>query len=171
MKFTERAKVQGGGDGSMLYVRLKDGESINIIPRGEIHEFYSVFGTRGEVTSQTPGAKLRYKVNVIVNDAGTMKSKVLEFGQTVYDQLAEMNKVCDVTKTKLRFSRKGSTKSDTVYMLLPVINEPLGPKTVEALDKIQLNILDGKANENQSQVEHKFPPESGSSEDHPEIPF
>ncbi len=145
MKFTERPKA-GAGDtgGPTLYLRLKDGEAVNIIPRGEIHEFYSVFGTRGEVTSTTPGAKLRFKMNVVVNEAGVLKAKILEFGMTIYDQLSEINKVCDVTKTKIRLSRKGSGKSDTMYMLLPVVNEPVSPKVLATIEAIPLNILDGK---------------------------
>jgi len=146
MKFTDRPKQSGGShEGPTLYLRLKDGEAVNIIPRGEIYEFYSVFGQRGEATSSTPGAKLRFKVNVVVNEGGTLKAKILEFGQTIYDQMSEINKVCDVTKTKIRLSRKCSGKSDTTYMLLPVINEPLGPKVLETLDRLSLNILGAKA--------------------------
>lgn len=158
MKFQERPKSEQKHDGPTLYLRLKDGESVNIIPRGEIHEFYSVFGTRGEVTSSTPNAKLRFKVNVIVNEGGTLKAKILEFGPTVYEQLAEINRVCDVTRTKIRFSRKGSGKSDTMYILMPVVNEPISPKVQATIDAIALNVLDGK----KPQVENGSQLRSGS---------
>jgi hypothetical protein len=52
--------------------------------------------------------------------------------------------VCDVTKTKIRFSRRGSGKSDTVYILMPIVNEPISPKVQATIDAIPLNILDGK---------------------------
>ncbi len=166
MKFTPRTKSASTGTDSSLYIRLKDGESINIIPRGEIYEFYSVFGTRGEVSADTAGAKLRFKVNVVINDSGTLRAKVLEFGMTVYEQLAEINKVCDVSKTKIRFSRRGSTKSDTIYIFMPVVNEPLSPKLLATIDANPLNILDGKKPEALPSMptSHDFPPESYADE-------
>jgi hypothetical protein len=142
MKFKAPAPKSGSSEGGSLYVRLKDGESIKFTPRGEIYEFYSVFGTRGEVSPDTPGAKLKYKVNVIINDNGTLVAKIYEFGMTVYEQLYHMSMVCDVTKTKFQLSRRGSTKENTQYTLIPVINEPLGPQVLAAFDKITLNILD-----------------------------
>ncbi len=179
MRFVDRPKAPGGDSGGpTLYLRLKDGEAVNIIPRGEIHEFYSVFGTRGEVTSSTPGAKLRFKMNVIVNESGTLKAKILEFGMTIYDQLAEINKVCDVTKTKIRLSRKGSGKSDTMYMLLPVVNEPISAKVMATIEAIPLNILDGKKPAPKSFDADGFPPDFGGFGDSPtdesasdELPF
>ena len=175
MKFTDRPKT-GGSDhgGPTLYLRLKDGEAVNIIPRGEIHEFYSVFGARGEVTATTPGAKLRFKMNVVVNEAGTLKAKILEFGMTIYDQLAEINKVCDVTKTKIRMSRKGSGKSDTMYMLLPVVNEPISPKVLATIEAIPLNILDGKKPLVRAVDQDGFPPDFGdppTDESSENLPF
>ena len=114
MKFTDRAKSDSKGSGPTLYLRLKDGESINIIPRGEVYEFHSIFG-KGEVPAGTQGAKTRYKMNVIVNEEGILKAKILEFGPMVYDLLATFNKLTDVTKIKFKFSRTGSTKDNTEY--------------------------------------------------------
>ncbi len=175
MKFTERPK-SGGGDmgGPTLYLRLKDGEAVNIIPRGEIHEFYSVFGVRGEVTAETPNAKLRFKMNVVVNEAGTLKAKILEFGMTIYEQLSEINKVCDVTKTKIRLSRKGSGKSDTMYMLLPVVNEPLSAKVMATIEAIPLHVLGSKKAEAKPAAFEDFPPDFGyppPDTDEPDLPF
>ncbi len=185
MRFVDRPKAPGGDSGGpTLYLRLKDGEAVNIIPRGEIYEFYSVFGTRGEVTSSTPGAKLRFKMNVIVNESGTLKAKILEFGMTIYDQLAEINKVCDVTKTKIRLSRKGSGKSDTMYMLLPVVNEPISAKVMATIEAIPLHVLNqarAKQGPSDVQAESKigwdaggFPPDFGDppeETDASDLPF
>ena len=174
MKFTERPKNESKGSGGpTLYLRLKDGEAVNIIPRGEIYEFYSVFGVRGEATSSTPNAKLRFKMNVVVNEAGTLKAKILEFGMTIYEQLSEINKVCDVTKTKIRLSRKGSNKSDTMYMLLPVVNEPISAKVLATIEGIPLNVFGNKPKEHNPAAMDDFPPDFGDPppETHDEIPF
>lgn len=156
MKFKQYSKP-AGSDGPSLYIRLKDGESVNIIPRGEIYEFYGVFGVRGEVEASTPHAKLRFKINVVVNEQGTLKAKILEFGMSVYEQLSEIAHVCDVTKTKLRFSRKGSGKSDTTYIILPLVNEPISPQVMATIEALPLNVL------GQKKEDHNFKdvPESG----------
>ncbi len=92
---------------------------------------------------------------------------------TVYEQLAEINKVCDVTKTKIRFSRKGSTKDDTMYMLIPVINEPISPKVLATIEAIPLHSFGRpKSEAKQARVED-FPPDFGDPppEDNSELPF
>lgn len=129
---------------SDLYIKIKDGHSLTFTPRGEIHEFYSVFGTPGEVLRGTPGAKLRYKMNVVMSDDGgkTFRVKIYEFGKSIYTQLYEISQVCDVTHTKLRLSRRGSTKEDTEYTLLPMIKEPLTTAMLQAIERVELNILD-----------------------------
>ena len=175
MKFIERAKTEKGSGGPTLYLRLKDGEAVNIIPRGEIHEFYSVFGVRGEAQENTPGAKLRFKMNVVINESGTLKAKLLEFGMTVYEQLSEINKVYgDVTKIKIRFSRKGSTKSDTVYMLFPLPNEPISPAIMKTIEGLKLNPL-GPLGEKKPQSPpdsfDSFPPSGPDPDSSDFIPF
>lgn len=126
---------------SETHLRLKDGDVVNIIPRGEIYEFYSVFGTKGEVSADTPSARARFKVNVVIFENGMFKAKILEFGKSIYSQLYELNHVCDVTQTKLRFSRKGSTKDTTEYTLLPIIKEPLSAGQMDAIRAVDLHIL------------------------------
>ena len=152
MKFKERSRQDKGQDGPTLYLRLKADEAVNIIPRGEIYEFYSVFGTRGEITSQTPGAKLKYKMNVIVNEGGTLKAKIYEYGSMVYDQLAEYSLVCDVTRTKFKLSRKGSGKNDTEYKVLPLMNEPISEKLLATIEAIPLHQLGPKSPQGEIQA-------------------
>lgn len=143
MKFKKpEPRSTSSSSGGDLYLTLKDGESINLIPRGEVYEFYSVFGVKGEVDPTTQGARARFKINAIVVENGEMKAKVLEFGKQIYNQLYELSQICEVTETKLRLSRSGSTKDNTEYTLLPVIKEPLSPATLKKLESIQLHILD-----------------------------
>lgn len=129
---------------SDLYIKIKDGQSLTFTPRGEIYEFYSVFGTRGEVARGTPGAKLRYKMNVVMSDDGgkTFRAMIYEFGKSIYTQLYDISEVCEVTSTKLRLSRRGSSKEDTEYTLLPMMKEPLTPGMISRIEEVELHILD-----------------------------
>lgn len=136
-------RAQGTGTKSDLYIRLSDGESVTFVPRGEIYPFFSVFGIRGPVPPDTEGARRRYKLNAIVLEAGKEpRAKILEIGPQVYEQLYQISEVCELTNTKLRLSRKGTSKENTEYFLLPVMKEPLSERQIEALSKIELNILD-----------------------------
>ncbi len=173
MIFTERSKAGQSAEGPTLYLRLKDGEAIKIIPRGEIYEFYSVFGTKGEVPAHTQGSRVRYKMNAVVYEDGIFKAKILEYGPSVYDQLAEINKICDVTKTKIRFSRKGSGKADTQYMLLPLVNEPISSVVMQQIEAVKLNILNPKKSDIPPPGPDDFPPDFGDEPmpDKEDLPF
>lgn len=145
MKFKKPEERPSSGSTNELYIRIKDGGEVVFIPRGEIYEFYSKFGVKGEVPPDTEGARLKYKINAVVYEGGAFKAKIYEFGKSVYEQFYEISQVCDVTKTKLRLSRKGSSKEDTTYFLLPVMKEPLSAGQLGAIDQVELNILDKPA--------------------------
>lgn len=143
-----------------VYLSLKDGQAVTFIPRGEVYSFYSIFGIKGPVTPLHPDARKRYKLNVIVNENGQLKAKILEFGKSISDQFYELSQICNLSETKLRFSRKGSGKSDTVYVLLPVMNEPpLSKEVLAKIADIDLNILDKEAKRLPPSSEEPWPNE------------
>lgn len=147
MKFKDRPKSDQGEGGTNRYLRLKDGDAVKMIPRGEIFEFYSVFGTKGDVPAGTSGAKKKYRMNVVVLEEGKFVMKIFDFNGPLYDQFVEINKFCeenkqDITKTKVRVSRKGAGKSDTTYMALPLTNEPLTAAIIQQIESIDLHDLD-----------------------------
>lgn len=144
MKFKKPEDRMLDAGGPNLYVKVKAGVPVTFTPCGEIYEFFSVFGTRGPVLPSTPGARIRYKMNVATSDDGgrSFKMLILEFGKSIYDQLYEISQVCDVTATKLRLSRKGTTREDTEYTLLPMIKEPLSPSMLNLIEGLELNTLD-----------------------------
>lgn len=142
MKFDH--KDQPGNDKSKdgIFIQIKDGDAINLVFRGEIYSFYSVFGVKGEASPDDEGARQRFRANAIVWAGDTFKAKILEFGKSIYGQMEEISKVCEITETKCRLSRKGSTKDNTEYTLLPVIKDPLTAVQLDAISRIPLNILD-----------------------------
>lgn len=163
MKFKKPEDSFNQESGESLYLKIKDGQNLMFTPRGEIYEFYSVFGVKGPVLPSTPGARVRYKMNVVMSDDGgkTFKVKIYEFGKGIYKQLYEISEVCEVTTTKLRLSRRGASKEDTEYTLLPMIKEPLSAAMIQAIGQVELHILD------KSIVGPLSPPGPGQDEEWP----
>ncbi len=133
---------QNHGDSS-VYLRLKDGESVNAVFVGELYEFKIKWvNNKSQVTGAgDPEGKRRYKCNVIVPEEGKgLVCKVWEFGALVCEQLSDINEVYPLGETKVRIMRKG-TGTDTVYMLLPLLKEPLSPQQKSMIDSMKLNVL------------------------------
>lgn len=143
MKFTKRD--QGAAAGSDKYLKLKDGESINGIFRGEIFEHFVKWeaGKSIDVGPDDPGAKIRFKLNFVTMIDGAFKAKIWDFPQAVYNQLGDLHEEYPLETTKLKISRRG-TGTDTVYSILPLLKEPIPPSIMKQIEAVPLNMLDTK---------------------------
>lgn len=144
-------KLSDGG--SKNYLKLKDGESVTGIFRGEPYDFRTHWGN-GRSTVCTGAAcpeckaggksSFRFRINFITSENGALVAKVFEQGKSVYSALGSLHSTgYDLTKTKVSITRHGSGKNDTQYNVLP-LPPPKGvvDKTLEAqLEKIKLNDL------------------------------
>lgn len=144
MKLTKKEVVSAA---SGPYLKLKDGESKVGVFRGEPYEYFILWanGKSQVVNRDQPGAKARFKLNFVVYNE-TIKgfeALVWEFGTMVYNQLAEINTEYPIETTKIKVTRNG-VGTDTVYSLLPILKEPLGPKALKDLEAVKLNLLDVK---------------------------
>jgi hypothetical protein len=149
MRFPKREVSDSQGSG--LFFRLKDGESKKGVLRGELYEFFQVWqnGKSVLVKPTAPGAKSRFRANIVVFDdeSGEFKALILEMSQTMCNQLADLAEEYDLTQTKIKITRRG-TGTDTVYNIMPLFKEPLGPAAMKLIQSIPLQIL-----------EHKTPPQ------------
>lgn len=147
MKLPKR-ESSGGGLGSDKFLKLKDGESVNGIFRGEIHEFYIKWdgGKSSVVGPNEAGAKVRFKLNFVTFKESKFQVLVWEFGQPVYNQLSDINSEYDLSKIKVKISRRG-TGLDTEYAILPLLadKDKLNPATMSQIELLSLNILDTKS--------------------------
>lgn len=139
MKFNKLADSAPGA-----YLKLKDGESITIIPRGEIFSFRIRWegGKAQEIPENDPKRHNRFKLNAFVSEGGTFVPKIWEIGIMVYNTLAEFATEMDITKSKIKVTRKGSG-TDTVYVLVPL--GPVDAKSLSVIESIPLNILASKS--------------------------
>jgi hypothetical protein len=168
MKFDKTAAVQSGSGGEK-FLKIKAGESVNGIFRGEIHHYFIkwVEGKSVQVSSDEPGAKIRFEANFVTMVDGRFVAKVFGFSQTVYNLLAEVNNEYDLEKTKVKISRRGE-KLETEYSILPLLKEPIPPQIMKQIEAVTLNILDAKP---QPVKEQKMEWSNEPLPEYPELPF
>lgn len=145
LKFVKREVSSGGGSGKDDFLKLKDGDKINVVFRGEIYEFYQIWVFGGEkqiFDHRVKGSSARFKANVVLTPIqGQPVVKIWEFGTMVYNQLADINEVYPLEKTVVRISRTGSTKDNTSYGVLPILSESV---SLSILEKVKLHVLNNK---------------------------
>lgn len=140
MKFDEPKQETSGG----LFIKLKDGDSVSGVIAGEELVKYKKWenGKTTECDPEDERASFRFIVNMIVNENGGYKAKLLEQGRKVYDQLRELHESgYDLERTTIKITRKGSGLNDTTYTVLPVPNGTLNDKQLESLKEVKLNEL------------------------------
>ncbi len=118
------------------FIKLKDGESVSGVCRGEIYEAFLVWDNKQktEVPEGTPGAKFRFSVNFIVKDGSSYVAKILDGGTSIYKQLAALAEDYDITQTVVKITRQGNGL-DTEYSVLPA--PPKQQVTKEAMTFIE----------------------------------
>ena len=137
----ETNKTDSGGGGNFL--KLGDGENISGVLRGSIYRFYQAWPQGGQkqiFEEPTAGAGLRFRVNFVTLD--TLKPLVWEFGVTVNNQLAEYSEEMDLSKTKIKVSRRGTGKSNTTWTVIPL--GAVDAKALKQIEVIPLNVLEHK---------------------------
>jgi hypothetical protein len=143
MKFTKREVMQSNGSGGNTFLKLKDGESKAGVFRGEIYEFLKKWenGKSQVVGPDDPEGKTSFRLNFVTLEDGKFTAKTWEFGITVYNQLADIHEEYDLSKTKVKITRRG-TGTDTTYMVLPLLKEPIPAKTMKEIEAVILNMLE-----------------------------
>lgn len=148
-----KARQRGGG-GPKNLLKLKDGDKIVGVFRGEVHTFYQHWmGTHSEPCTRATGCKhcqngdkgsFKFRVNFIVSENGNLVAKVFQGGTRVYDSLVALSKDCEFETQRVSITRSGSTKDDTSYMVMPVLKGgELTKDDIKAVSAVKLNALDG----------------------------
>lgn len=145
LKIPKRDKVY---DGPSNYLKLKDGESVIGILRGEMHSFRMKWEGGQSIKLDEPDKSRhnRWKVNIAIEEGSDLVVKVFEYGVDLYDQFADIqdaSKSKDITRFKIRISRRG-TAMNTKYMAIPVVDDPISPSLRGKLEQVKLVILDNE---------------------------
>lgn len=159
MKFRDISEISGPSN----IVKMKDGETVGGICRGEIVDGFVLWEnrTKTEVPPNTPGAKFNFRVNFVVKEGTSYVAKVLEGGTQIYKQLAALSAQWELEETVIYITREG-TGLDTEYTVMPA--PPKQQVTKEALEFIktlELNDLGGEPEQEQKPPVKNHAPGSG----------
>lgn len=142
MKFDQTPK--GGSGESTKFIRLKDGQSVKGVLRGDIHTFYQKWeaGKTIPCSEDDEKASFRFRVNMVVSENGSFSPKILEMGSTVYKALKDLSESgWDLEKQAIEIKRKGSGLSDTEYTTMVLPNGRVSPEMEQQLSGVQLHNL------------------------------
>ncbi len=179
MKFKER-KSEGSGEGVKNLIKLKDGESVIGVLKGDPYEFYQSWPKGGEKKSSTEwfeGSSFRFQINMIVKEGTTYTAKVLEQGSRLYNALKDLNNDYPLEETAIKITRTGEGTEDTRYAVIP-----LPPKmqpnaqTWKVINQVTLNDLGPTKpmpakGHDPSFEDASWAHESESPDPHDELPF
>ena len=130
MKFN----ATSGGNSDPNVIKLKDGQSVTGVLRGEPVEFEKAFKP-----GDTP--KFRFKINMVLNQDGKLVAKVLQGGWKLYAQLSDLqNAGWKLEESFVMIARRGSQMNDTVYSATASPNKPTADQ-LGAISRVQLNVL------------------------------
>jgi hypothetical protein len=154
-------KFRSGGEkksDSKVFIRLKDGEKVNGVFRGDPYEYYLHWIENKSVECAGKEscihcwagdkARFRFKLNLICKVDGVWIARILEQGWSVYEALRDLHENgYDLEQTAVSISRSGEGTS-TKYTVLPLPNNGgLKPADFAAVHKVPLNALKPQAEE------------------------
>lgn len=166
MKFDKNPEVGSGGN----FLKLKDGEEIIGILRGEVLEFTSkIVDNRWQTCDMMDdGAKFRFRVNFVpfknISEGFELQPKIWEQGPTIYHILKGLADDYEMSQTVIKVKRNG-TGRDTQYTIIPSGKFKLTPELEKQLQAIEL--LDLKPKGSSGASDFGDPPHVNSED----IPF
>ncbi|MCB1198841.1 MAG: hypothetical protein KDK51_10740 [Deltaproteobacteria bacterium] len=148
-------KTESSNDG--VAIKLKDGDDFNGVIVGKYKIYYNNFNLKKSVSVDPgqPGWNTRCKFNVaVLNKDGSFTMKVFDCSKTVAKSVVDCLKKWGQDRV-LNVSRSGSTKDDTVYVVVPHPDGKLTPEMEAKIDELQTwdlsMYIDGKTPEKQEE--------------------
>ncbi len=130
--------VDKAKEGNTLFIKLKDGESIQCVPCGEPYTFYQAFQDKREFQDYVDGASFRFKLNVAVLENGAFTMKILNGGVKLAKSIRKLLQKLG-PNTLLEIEREGSTKDNTTYHVIPM--GQVSPEQLKTIASLKLNSL------------------------------
>src|SRR3990167_4785768 len=113
----DQAKRARDEAGSGKFIRLKDGDRVTGVFRGEPHTFYRAFKDKAEYENWAQGRSFKFRINILLKTAEGWEAKLFEQGSIAFDQLFEAHEKYGFDCV-YEIRRKGSGQDDTRYYIL-----------------------------------------------------
>lgn len=139
MKFDQSPDVKNADN----FLKIKDGESVKGVFRGEPETFYVYWEGKKSVECEPTHekARFRFRINFVTRGKdGNLVSKIWDQGPTIYNALKDLNLEYELADTVVNIKRTGSGLNDTSYSVIPAKENKLPP----GLDEVLLNDLKSK---------------------------
>lgn len=177
MKFSERPQSDGGS--GLPFLKLKDGESVFGVFKGEPLEGYLNWETKkwtpiGEPRPQ--GSNYRFRVNFITKEGAAYIAKVWEQGSFQADNIQKTQKTAmrfmkkNIDEVVVVISRRGSGKDDTEYDIEIAETQP-SESSWKVINQVKLNDLGGGAKPSATPTDEFGEPPPEAFDDADEIPL
>lgn len=130
------------GEGSKSFVKIKAGESVDVIFMGEPRTFYQIFKDKAEYQEKVDGSTFAFKIQVVLKENGEYVGKILKGGYFL---------ICDI-KAQIdengmdgvyRIKRQG-TGTETRYFV--IYKGPVTSEQMESLKSVKLPDISSMAN-------------------------
>lgn len=138
---------------SGIFIRLKDGQSVTGVFRGDPYDFKQHWKNNKSVLCEGDGCPLcqegvkavfRFRINFVTQENGELVVKIFEQGRESYKTLKELHKIdYDLEKTFVKIARTGSGPRDTAYSIRPIPKWQVPQETDQKLSTLKLHDLVG----------------------------
>lgn len=174
MRFKNEKEISPEGSGSGLgkdsFLKIVADRPIVVAFRGDPEDFYSHWmAGGGQMCTRESGKcvpcenkiprSFRFRINVAVKEGNEYVMKVWEQGRTIYNTLRDLHEEYGLDKTLIKIVRKGSTKDDTSYTLMPAKDGLIKPETEAKLSALVPHQLTPKKKEQKTFDEVESPGE------------
>lgn len=164
--FDKRAKEANSG-GS--FIKLKDGDEVVGVFRGEPHTFYQEFKSKIEYPYKVAGASFKFRVNFVVKEKDGYVAKILQGGATLAEQISACREEYGLD-CAYKIKRKGSGKEDTVYSVL--YKSELAPQAKKEIDQVELKKLTSdKQGDLDAPRDEDMPHDQDEIDEQADVPF
>jgi hypothetical protein len=165
----DRMKTKGEGG---MFVKIKDGESIEGVFRGEPYTYYSAFKDPNEYQHWSEGKSFRFKISFLVKEGEEWKAKIFQQGSRVAKDLLAVKEEYGLDNV-FKIKRTGSDKDDTKYSIL--FKRALTPFEKDAIAKVKDQNLVGNVATTTQDYDDTPPPEETGFDGHTntsgDVPF
>ena len=124
--------------GSSIFIKLKDGDEIEGVFRGNPYTFYQAFKERVEYDKWAEGRSFRFRIPLVVQVNGMYSAKIFQGGAMLRDALIDVRNEYGLD-CLFKIKRTGSGKDDTRYSIL--FKGKLTDEQLEKINAIKLPIL------------------------------
>lgn len=152
------------GEGSKNFIKIKSGDSADVIFMGEPRTYYQIFGDKMQYMQKVDGSSFKFEIQVVVKEDNQYVGKVLQGG---YFLISDIKAQIDENGERgiYRIKRQGE-KTATRYFV--IYKGPVTDEQWESLKSVKLPDISSMAKGRETKQMTIAP--SGDFEDN-DIPF